>query len=225
MTTSDTCLTAVIAAEEVLGRLQNKKGDIVARFTTLDKERQALGFAVHSEGDKASRKQLDALNHEAVGLDGELVSLEAAIAEGARRLEEAQRELAQREDFENARQVKKTFAHLLKLAQSADEHLNAFGQISAQMKSEVDQLHSMGQAMPTHAQMMTFGALATSTVMMALPWARQMEARHLAPSERRNFTTLFKGWHDAAIRNIEARIGSLTNGGGSEQQKDHAHAD
>jgi archaellum component FlaC len=225
MSTSETILTTVTAAEETLSRLQTKRGTIVARVKAISEQRKQLGFSVHVGDDKQARKQLDELNREATTIDGELESLDAAIGEGQRRLEAAQRELARREDFENAKRIKKTFAHLVKLAQAADEHLTAFGEISSAIRRDVQELHSFGQAMPTDQQMQTFCALATSSVLMFLPWARQMEARHLAPSERRNFSRLFGDWYAAAMRNLEARVGNFENGGEQpKQEADHASA-
>jgi hypothetical protein len=209
---SDNALTAVEAAEATLAKLTSKKADVIARANEIDKERRAIGFVVHSEGDKEARKQLDALNRETITIDGELVSLEAAISEGQRRLEVAQADLAMKETFDTARRIKKNFVSLNKLAQQADEHLAAFGMIVGQMKTTIDELHSMGQASPTHQQFMTYGAMATGATLMFLPWQRVAEYRHLSPGERRNFTALFKGWSDGAMRLIEARVGTINGG-------------
>jgi chromosome segregation ATPase len=203
---SDNALTAVEAAEQTLGRLQRKRAGIVARVAEISHERQSIGFAVHSEGDPKARKRLDILNAETVSVDGELQSLDAAVSEAQRRLEAAQRELAQREDAENAKAVKKTLVRLLKLAEAADEHLAAFGMISSEIKSTVDELHGLGQAMPTSQQTLTFCSLATQSMLMFLPWATTAEFRHLAPSERRTFSKLFADWAAAANRNLDLRI-------------------
>jgi hypothetical protein len=224
-TNSDTCLTAITAAEEILSRLNKKRAGIVARVAEISNERQAIGFDVHANADPKARQRLDALNAETVSVDGELQSLDAAVSEAQRRLEAARRDLAMREDRENAKAVKKTLVHLLKLAEKADEHLAAFGAISAEIKVTVDGLHALGQAMPNHAQVQTFCALATSSVLMHLPWARTAEFRHLAPSERRTFGGLFAGWAAAANRDLDLRIGANDRvKEDRKQEADHVHA-
>jgi hypothetical protein len=91
---TDDVSTAIDTAAETLGRLQQKRAGFVARVAEISHERQAIGFAVHSDGDPKARKRLDALYHEAVSVDGELLSLDAAITEAQRRLTAARRDEA-----------------------------------------------------------------------------------------------------------------------------------
>jgi hypothetical protein len=123
------------------------------------------------------------------------------------RVAAAEADEAQKEDRANAHAARVKFKHLVKLSRQADEHLAAFGLVASEMKAAVDELHALGQAAPTHMQLMTFGAMATDSVLMFLPWQRVAEYRHLAPRERRTFSALFKSWAAAAERNVAARLG------------------
>lgn len=210
--------TAIEAASAVVNKLQTKREAVVKRVAEIAAERSALGFASHVEGNAEATRRLSSLNTEALMIDGTLQSLDAAIGEAGTRLEQALRAEALKEDRDNALLVKKKFARLNKLAALADEHLAAFAACASEIKNEVDALHQAGQQMPTSQQMMTFCGLATASVMMFLPWARVMEARHLSPSERRTFSKLFGDWSAAANRNISARLGE------PEKLKDHADA-
>jgi hypothetical protein len=197
----------VEAAQDTVAKLKDKRAVAAKRVSEITKEREAVGYSVHVDQDKAARKQLDALSVEAATLDGELDSLDGAIAEAGARLEAAQADEASKEDRANAAAVRTKLKHLVRLSQQADEHLSAFGLIASEMKSTVDALHQLGQAAPTHMQMMTFCGLATGSVLMFLPWQRTSEYPHLAPRERRTFSSLFKGWADAAERSIAQRLG------------------
>jgi hypothetical protein len=204
----DTALTQIEAAEKTLAALTEKRADIVARAEAISIERRKISFDVHANGDPALRKRLDKLNGEGAMIDGELQSIDAALHEGALRLEKAQRAELELASKKAAAEARRKFAHLVKLAETADQALAAFTLASCSMKSDLDTLHGLGQAMPTTAQFQTYCSLATHSCLMHLPWARTMEARHLPPSDRRTFTALFKGWSEAANRQLDAHIGA-----------------
>ena len=176
--------------------------DFKAKGVEFEDERTNIALSAYT-GDALARKRLDTLNREIALHGAELESLRIAVAAAEVGVERAKQAEQRAKDAENAEAIKKKFAHLVKLAEAADEHLQAFRLLSSEIRSEVSQLHGLGQPMPTDMQVLTFCSLATSTVMMQLLWAREMEARHLAPHERRSFSKLFNDWHDVAVNHLK----------------------
>jgi hypothetical protein len=203
----DQIVTQIEAAEKAITALKEKRVGIVERIEAIAVERRQRGYDAHVSADRASQKALTALSHEAVGLDGQLVEIDGALAEAALRLEAAQREEVALEDRKTALAVRRKFKHLVALAKTMDEAMQVFGMAASSMAADVQELHALGQGSPNGMQFMTFGWLACGSTLMFLPWARVAEYRHLAPSERRSFTGLFKGWADAADRNVALRLG------------------
>ena len=52
-------------AEKTLAALTDKRDRALARTEAMEDERQAIGFAVHADGDRKARTRLDQLNIDA----------------------------------------------------------------------------------------------------------------------------------------------------------------
>ena len=73
--------TEIEHCEQIIAGLSDKHDRAKARVLQIAEERKSLGYAAHVEQDAKAIKQLAALNHDAIALDGEIESIEAAIAE------------------------------------------------------------------------------------------------------------------------------------------------
>jgi hypothetical protein len=155
-----------------------------------------------------ARARLDKLNTEAVTHASELRSLEEALATASERLDKAKRIEASKQDREAAKQLRETYSHFLKLAETADAALATFLAASVEMKATVDTIHALGgpSIPPNSSMFVTYFHLATDSVLMFLPWARG-EYRHLPPNQRRTFADLVKGWRLAVEKDIAQRLG------------------
>lgn len=85
---------AVTVAEQTVANLQSKRAVADARVEEIAIARKKLGFAVHADGNKDARAQLEKLNAEDAALAGEIQSLDGALVEANHRLGEARRALA-----------------------------------------------------------------------------------------------------------------------------------
>jgi hypothetical protein len=101
-------------AEKTLVALRSKRDALVAHGDELGEQRQHVAYGAHT-GDAGARKKLDTINREAVLHDSELRSLDAAIAEAAERVKQAQAaevQAANRQKAEAARKHVDEFAEV-----------------------------------------------------------------------------------------------------------------
>lgn len=194
----------VEAAEKTLASLADKRDRAAARIEQIADERQAIGFAVHADGDPKARKRLDQLNLDAATIASELASIEAALVEAQARLAQAQHAEATKQDRQAAQELRKAFDRFVKLAEEMDAALAAVVTTSNEMEATINAIHHLGYASPTGQQWLSIGALSLNTSLMLTPWRR--EFRHLPPNQRHSFTELAKGWRAGADTNIAARL-------------------
>ena len=188
-------------AEKTLAALTDKRDRALARTEAIADERQAIGFAVHADGDQKARKRLDQLNIDAATITSELASIDAALLEAQSRLDTAKNAEATKADRQRAAELRKTYNTFIELSAELDAALALVVENAGAMKATVDRIHALGGGAPTGQQFLTFGELALQSSLMQTPWARAF--RHLAPRERRSFTALARDWSG----NVAARLG------------------
>jgi hypothetical protein len=194
--------TEIEKAEAVLADLDHAMLRLKARGVELGDERQSIALAAHT-GDASARKKLDALNREIAVHGSELDSLHVAVEAQEKVVAQAKAQEQSTVAREAALKAKAQYQRLAAIGQKMDEHLAAFAALAEQSRLVVNELHGLNFAMPTHAQHATFSSLATGSTLMALPWATTAEYRHLAPRDRRSFSTLYGDWSRAAIDLID----------------------
>ena len=190
--------------EQTIATLQKKRAAMLERAAALAEERQRISFDAHAANDKSARARLDRLHAEFATHASELESLDAALVTANEKLEAEQRAQETAADRQRIAELKKTYDRFVSIAATLDEALADIVIQSNELKTTMDQIHRLGGGAPTGQQLLTFGELALQSALMLTPWARAF--RHLAPKDRRSFTSLAKGWAAAmtVTRNEEA---------------------
>lgn len=195
----------VKVAEKTLADLETKRTALIARGVALSEERQRISFAAHAGGDKEARKRLDAINAEAAVHASEVESIDAAIAEAKNHIATAQHAERTAADREAARELRKAFDQFVAQAAALDAALTLIAETSNAVTATLNAIHSLGSGAPTGQQWLVYGEMAMQSTLMRTPWARAF--RHLAPRERRSFTSLVRGWQASAAPSIAQRLG------------------
>lgn len=195
---------AIAAAERLITQLEQKHAAHVAHVTKLQAERNQLAFKVHADADPKARKRLDEINRELTGAASDVETLQVARQQAGDRLVEAQRAAALVADRAAALELRKAVAEFVELGVELDAALTDVAEAGIALRELLSKIHQLGCQFPTHLQIKALGESAVLTKLMGSPWP----VRHLAPRERRDFTSLVKGWADAIERtNIAPRLG------------------
>jgi hypothetical protein len=193
----------VTEAEATLSRFEAERLGVVERKTALADKRRQIAFDALS-GDKSASKLLDGLHREAVELESRVVSVNDAIAEAQRRLEQARQREQKEANKQRALQVRQVLAELVEGLGLCGKALDLFVGGANKADAALEALHRLGCAYPSRDQVRVYGALAIHTALMqSALWAREV-GRHLAPNERKTFDELKVQWHDMVERNAVA---------------------
>jgi hypothetical protein len=224
MMNSDTCAASIIAAEEVIGKLTAKKAAVLKRVDEIATERAARSYDALAQDDAAAKKALATLSNESLGLDHQIESLDAALAEAATRLEKAQRAELECQNRENATRARSNFKRLGASGVQIAEHLLAASMLIDDAKRLTDDNHSLGYAHPNWQLFQVNLERAVSTWIMTLPLRRGYEHRFLSPRERTDIGRLFAEWSANGLRSIDQQFSNLSgNGVDKQQEADHAN--
>jgi hypothetical protein len=101
-----TKITTSDAAQATLNTLLDDKDVLIGRSAKLKSAREAVSYAAHT-GDVKAKERLKAINDELLLVNAEMESIDAAIAESARRLDTAKKDdaiAADRANADNSRQ-------------------------------------------------------------------------------------------------------------------------
>ena len=201
--------TELEKAEAMLANLDGALLRLKAKGVELEDQRTNIALAAHTGDDKA-RKKLDQLNIQIATFGSELQSLHIAVkaAEGA--VAKAKAEEARAEARANALQLREELKTFTRLGKEMDDHLQAFALLADEAKKSTQRIHGLGHGAPNWAQFETFGAMAVNSVLMFTPWKREV-AVHLAPKDRRTFSSLFAGWAAGAERAVDHILGEKEN--------------
>ncbi len=214
----DTAVASIIAAEEVITKLSAKRAAINDRVAEIDRQRGMCSYAAHVEDDPAAKKKLSDLSREALSLDHEAASIDAALDTAKRKLEQAQVAEQRAESRKSAREARHHFKRLGENGAKASEHLLAAAMLLEDSKRITDDLHALGYAHPNWQVFQVNLERAISSWIMTLPLRRGYEHRYLAPRERIDVANLFATWSATGIKLIEQQFGNA-----GEQQKEAAH--
>ena len=189
--------------DQTIQNLEDKRAKLVERGVRLVEERRLIAYDAHAE---ATRKPAPGSTSSMPKPRRTPANYKASTTPSHRQ-QEASRRAARAgtaADREQAAELRKQFDRFVALAEQADGALARFVSTCHEMKQTMDTIHQFGSASPTSMQLLTYGALATDSLLMQLPWAR--EYRHLSPRERRSFSALAKSWAAGAAPHIEARL-------------------
>jgi hypothetical protein len=193
-------------AEQTLANLEDKRQHLIQKATELADERQRISFAAHAGGDKKARQRLDEINVATASHQSEMASIEAAINEGQARLASVQREADAVADRERAIKARDLVKKLVECGQELDNALADAVAWSQDMQTTLREMHHLGFANPTDAQLKVAGEFAIKAALMKMgPWDRSFE--FLPPGRRTTFVQVVAAWSGMLTSQIEARIG------------------
>jgi hypothetical protein len=206
-------MTEIAKAEHILAGLRAKRDAAVARGIELGEERTTLAFAAHASDDAKARKRLDELNREAALHDSELRSLDAAIAEAAKRVTAAQAAEARAADRVRAEEARKTVAELAEVFAYTDKHLLAALKGLIAIERGVEELHQKDVAFPTAVQLRLGIVAVLGTWLQQLPkmWWNELSAglRYRAPADRQSAMSYWAQIEPSLRNQIGARTGEV----------------
>lgn len=191
-TDAATTAEATLAATLALQGLERKRKSLVESRAADDAERRAVAFRAYSDGDKSARQVLDKLNAAAVRFDSELRSIEDAIAVAQDRVQAARAQEAEQAAKANALAIRECCAEFLESALSLNEAILALSEEGAALQAAVRKLRALGVGFPTDQQISVLGLQCLQTGLMETAWRK--EFLHLAPKDRRRWSTLAREW-------------------------------
>ncbi len=187
-------MTTVDEANATRTSLRTQLDEARAALAQLDARRQELAFEAHANGGEA-KKELDKLNKTRATHVAEIETLEIAILEASRHIQEAEHAAnvaalstcAERalqigsENVEHARKIDEALATIV-------EHSNA-------SVAGLRELNALGCGYPNEHQFHSLGTRSLKSGLMSSP----LQLEHLPPSERHSFTEFVTGWADGTI--------------------------
>lgn len=150
MITLDEAQAAADAAQATLDALLTKRADAGNRTAAIAAERDAIAFEAHTDGGPA-QKRLKELNLDAAMAAGELASLDAAVAEAKRRLQDAGGVLAAAKRRAAADHAADDLTKLQTLGDQIDAALTGFVDAVTAYDAVADKIHRAGFGGPGYA--------------------------------------------------------------------------
>jgi hypothetical protein len=201
-------------SQGMLAELELKRDKLAHEHANLESEIRRHSFEAHAKGN---RKALDAVMERALRIDIERRSIDAAIAEAAARVQQAQAAEARDQDKVHAEALREVVARIGERMRKADKCFDVAIQELNAANAELDQVHALGSAFPTQQQFAVNSIMALKTWLRNLPenWHREfIEA--LPPNQRRTFSAFWSRMEEPLESSIAARLG--------EPQKDEVAA-
>jgi hypothetical protein len=196
----------VANALALLERFRRERDELTARKATLAENRRAAAFTAHA-GDGSASKLLNGLHREAAELESRLVSIDDAIAEAGRRVDQARAAEARAADREQALALRQALADFVAAGKGCDAALELLISASTDLRSGITAMNRLGCSHPSHAQLDALGSLALRSAIMATPWARDIE--RVGPLEKKTFSGLVAAWAAQVERSISARLADV----------------
>jgi hypothetical protein len=192
---------------ETLSRLQAMLGEVESRQKLLAGERATLAYDALCDDAKAA-KRLGQINADLSIIDQEIASVQAAIAEAARRVGEADTQARAEAEAAKKRRALIKSADLVDMAAELDEHLAAFFRMYNGFRVTMIDLHRDGAAPQIN--------IVDSVCRRALESASmgtRLQLMHLAPGDRITFESLATSWK----QNIEAQNNETPHAGAKKE--------
>jgi hypothetical protein len=195
----------VAGERRVLAELQERREAQLHRKVELESERRAHAHAAHAQHDKEASKLLTRAIDEMLRVDQHILSLSDAVSEQERVLARAEAAAAREADRAQARRLGDTLIEFLQCARRLDDVLAQVAVQGHKLHELQQQMHALGAAVPSAAQLDSLGARCLLTAVAQMPWRRHFET--IAPHERRSFAELCAYWGQTIERNIATRLG------------------
>lgn len=151
---------------------------------------------------------MDELNSELLTHDYEIRSIDAAISRATKNLAAADQAQALEQEKANALALRGKVDEFMKHALAVDQAMTEMSKHATALEETLKEIHLLGCAFPSRAQLDALGGRALKTALMQTPFRREFE--HLAPGERQSFPKLVGDWVSRIERqHIEPLIGEL----------------
>jgi hypothetical protein len=193
--------TTTDTARAVLLDLETKLTAAKSRHDETQSDAQAIAFSAFVDGGEA-RKRLDKLNADAAKHGAEIMSLEAAIGEARRRVNEALAADADDVSRDKAQQALLLLDAFAERGAELDAALAEFLEKYAALTRDFRQLDALGYA-PTTWPLVKINMQAAVATRLQFTDLRQA---FLAPHERRDFVTVISGWSNHVRARATARL-------------------
>jgi hypothetical protein len=189
--------------------LETKRAQHVAKAASLSAERDEIALGAFTGVDR-HRKRLDEL-HAALARHGsELAAMDAAIKSARERLAEAEHAEALADDRAHAAEARKLVAELDQAFAYLDKTMATTAKTLTAIDHVVNELHKLGFAFPSDAQIKLGVTQAICTWEHHLPkhWHAELTGgfRFLAPGERRGFADYWRAVEVPLNNQIRARL-------------------
>ena len=188
-------------AKVVLQDLKDKLSAAQARHAETQAKAMELAYPANT-GDESARKKLDGLNAKAAMFATEVVSLEAAIVEARRRVDQAmadERDEAERRKARDALALLDDFSQRGKLL---DDAMDNFVRQYDELAHDFRELQLLGYE-PTSYPLIQINMQAAVATKLQFTDLRQ---NFLAPHARRDFISVIEGWARHVRGRAEARL-------------------
>jgi hypothetical protein len=193
--------TQVEDAKGVLQGLETKLSDARARHAETQVKAMELAYPANT-GDESARKKLDGLNAKVAMFAAEIASLEAALIEARRRVDQAMAD--ERDEVERAR-ARDALALLDDFSQRGkllDDAMDNFVRQYDELAHDFRELQLLGYE-PTSYPLVQINMQAAVATKLQFTDLRQ---NFLAPHARRDFISVIEGWACHIRRRAEARL-------------------
>jgi hypothetical protein len=204
MTMTMTKPTSVAIAKQMIQRFERDRDALVERRSALAKRRSGIAYDAHA-GDASAVKLLDDLARQDAELETKIATIDDAINEARRRLDQARAYEASQKNRDKARALRAALARFTAAGKGLDRALEQVVAGSAEMRDALTQINRLGCSHPSHAQLDSLGSLALRTALTATAWNRYFE--RTAPGERKTFAALVSVWATMVERHIASRLG------------------
>jgi hypothetical protein len=185
----------------VLQGLEGKLSDARARHAETQAKAAELAYPANT-GDESARKKLDGLNSKAAMVATEVASLEAALVEARRRVDQAMAAEVDEAERRKAQDALALLDSFSKRGAQLEAGLAAFVAEYVALTREFHALDRLGYPPATWSLVQVNMALAIGTKLQAT----NLHQRFLAPHERRDFRDVIDGWSKHLRAKASARL-------------------
>jgi hypothetical protein len=198
----------VESAEAVVSQLAQRREQLVAERTAAVDHTGTYAYDAHVKADEKALAALDEIAATVLRCDTALREIDHAVAEASRQLVIARQAEAAEQDKTDALALRKVVTEIDAAMKYADKHMALAITALNAVNVALGELHKAGSAFPTDMQFAANAERALKTALMQLPrhWWRDF-GEHLAPSERRTFSSFWGKMQESLEAGIKQRLG------------------
>ncbi len=188
--------------EDAIKQAERTHADLAKRLETLradraanEERRAALAFEAET-GDAAAKRSISELTKAAAALDVDVQTVEAAIAEAARRVRAAAEASSRQAERDKARKARAVSARLAGRGAALEAGLNQVREAYRAFQDDLRELAALGAPAPSAALVDVNSRRALDAALDGL----HVKARPVPPLERHGFSELCAGWAQPSER-------------------------